>query len=445
MSDQEPRTDSLKIRLSKIRGHLNNLLVQFRIFKHHLLILFGYWKLFVGLGLVSFIAGYYLHYSYTVKNATRVVETPPPPKKTEQPYPYLIPPDSSLSEVLKGMGVNAKTIQQLVRAAKPVFDLGRLQAGTRFRLIHLTDPSSDLVGIEFQITPVELIQVNKTGGVWSARRIVETVETKVVTFSGLVKSNLWESAEHARMDTDLIIQLADIFAWQIDFAREVRLGDRWRISVEQKLANGKPVGWGSILAAEYQNGKQSYDAILFKLSDGNSAYFAEDGSSLRKMFLKSPIRYAHITSRFQSERFHPVLKVNRPHLGVDYGAPRGTPVRAVGDGVVTFAGWHGEGGNTLKIKHNAKYQTAYLHLSRFEKGIRSGTHVKQGQTIAFVGATGMATGTHLHFEFHVNGKVVDPLSVKFPPADPVPSDRLSEFKALAESSLRGLPPWEKKL
>src|SRR5262249_44095643 len=147
---------------------------------------------------------------------------------------------------------------------------------------------------------------------WVARAVTETVKTRVISFNGIVRSNLWASAAYAKMDSDLIIQLAEIFAWQVDFAREVRLGDRWRLSVEQKLVRGKPVGWGFIRGAEYQNGKRTFTAVLFKLHDGSAGYFAEDGSSLRRTFLKSPLRYGRITSGFSHERFHPVLKVNRP-------------------------------------------------------------------------------------------------------------------------------------
>lgn len=410
----------------------------------HARILFRYWKFILGLILVSFGWGYWLKYHQQVEYATRVVETPPP-KITEQTFPHLIPTGSTLSAALKSLSVSPKTIHQLVTAAKPVFDLGRLRAGTRFRLNHLTDPASEIVGLEIQLTPVEVIQVTKTTGAWSAKMVTETVESRIVTFTGTVKSNLWESAENAKMEPDLIIQLAEIFAWQIDLAREVRLQDRWRLSVEQKTVRGKTVGWGAILAAEYQSKKTSHSAILFKQTNGDIGYFSEDGSSMRHTFLKSPLRFARITSGFQKGRFHPLLKITRPHRGIDYGAPRGTPVRAVGDGVVVFAGHMGEGGKTLKIKHGSKYQTAYLHLSGFQKGIKTGARVKQGQFVAFVGSTGVATGPHLHFEFSVNGKVIDPLSFESPPVESIPPEQMDAFRAHAETVRRGLPEWKKPL
>lgn len=357
-------------------------------------------------------------------------------------FPHMIPPRSSLYTVLRELNVDSQTIQAIVSATKPVMNLGRLTAGTQFRLIHLTDPSSELQGIVFRLSPVESIEVKKINGVWQAEKLVEMVDTKVVTFGGLVTSSLWESAEEAKMDPNLIVQLAEIFAWQVDFGREVREGDRWRLSVEQKFVRGKPIGWGAILAAEYENAGQMHNAVLFKLSEERSGYFAADGSSLKRMFLKSPIRYGRISSRFSRKRFHPVLKIARPHLGVDYAAPTGTPIRAVGDGTVTVASWLGGGGRTVKIRHNSTYQTSYLHMSRFEKGIKRGSRVQQGQVIGYVGTSGLSTGPHLHFEFLVNGRVVDPLGQKFPSADPVPPQRLIEFQSLAQNVLGALPAWE---
>jgi murein DD-endopeptidase MepM/ murein hydrolase activator NlpD len=408
--------------------------------RRHIAVIHGYWKFVLLLALASFGLGYWLHLSDIKNNATEIVETSTP-KKLEQLYPYLIPPGSTLSDELKNLGVDDKTISQLVDAAKPVINLGRLRAGTRFQLTHLTDPSSEVVGIDFQLTPIQSVHMQKSDGTWHAETVTETVQSKVVMFTGTVRSSLWESAESAGMDTELIIQLAEIFGWQVDFAREVRVNDRWRLTVEQKFVNEKPVGWGSILGAEYQNDKKIYNAILFKLSDGVEGYFAEDGSSLRRAFLKSPLRYGRITSRYSTHRFHPILKFTRPHLGVDYGAPVGTPVRAVGDGVVTFVGTQGGSGKTLKISHGAKYQTVYRHLNGYERGIKIGAHVKQGQSVAYVGKTGLATGPHLHFEFWVNDKVIDPLKLSAPAADPVPVAKMVEFRAHAEKVLKELPPW----
>ncbi len=211
---------------------------------------------------------------------------------------------------------------------------------------------------------------------------------------------------------------------------------------EALYAEGEHVGYGDILSAEYAQSEETHQAVLYFNDQGERiGYYAPDGSSIKKIFLKSPMRFARISSRFQLKRFHPILKVRRPHLGVDYAAPRGTPVRSIGEGVVIFAGRRGGGGKTIKIRHNAIYQTNYLHLNGYARGIRKGKKVKQGQVIGFVGSTGLATGPHLHFEFYKNGRFVDPLRQKFPSAKPIAKKELPAFKLATSKFLNLLPKW----
>lgn len=360
----------------------------------------------------------------------------------EQRYPYVVPPKTSLSQVLRSLDISAQEIHSIVHAAMPHRNLARIVPGTRFQLFYSEADPSEFRGIKFRFTPQEIIHVQRVDGVWHAEKIIKPVTTKVVTFKGVVKSSLWESAAEAKMNPTLISELAEIFAWQVDFAREVQVNDRWRLSVEQEFIGSEAIGWGSILSAEYINSGVAYTAVLFRKGDEDLGYFAPDGSSLKKMFLKSPIQYGRISSKFQKRRFHPVLKTARPHLGVDYAAPTGTPIRAVGDGRVTMARWSGGGGNVIKIRHNSTYETAYKHLSRFAKGIKPGTKVVQGQTIGYVGSTGLSTGPHLHFEFFVAGRYTDPLSQKFPQAAAVPSIHLADFSASKASFLSQLPEWD---
>lgn len=360
----------------------------------------------------------------------------------EQAYPYELKAGSSLYATLKGLGVSSPTIHQIVLGARPIANLGQLRPGTRFQLVRDVPGSGEISEVSFRFSPVEKIRVFKQNEIWTAQKEKVTVETRLVTFRGSVQTSLWESALSAKMDPNLTVELAEIFAWQVDFAREVRSGDRWRLSVEQKFVRGRPYGWGKILAAEYENAGDLYSAVLFRSGGEDLGYFAPDGSSLRRMFLKSPIKFGRISSRFQRRRFHPILKINRPHLGVDYAAPRGTPIRAVGDGVVTLAAWRGGGGKTILIRHNSVYKTAYKHLSGFAKGVRSGAKIKQGQIIGYVGSTGLSTGPHLHFEFYRSGRFVDPLGQKFPSADPVPVELLTQFKSGLPSAMSGLPKWE---
>lgn len=365
-----------------------------------------------------------------------------PVLSVEEAFPYVIEPRSTLFSTLREHDVPPAVIQQLVDAAKPVQNLARLQAGIRYQLLFHGDDASDLAEMRIRLSAVEMLHLKKTNGRWYAEKLAEQVELRVVTFSGFVTSSLWESALRAQMDPNLVAELADIFGWEVDFSREVRVNDRWRLAVERKLVKGQPIGWGAILAAEYENVGVSHQAALFRVDGQETGYYTPKGESLRKMFLKSPIRYGRITSGFNLRRFHPILNVRRPHLGVDYGAPVGTPVRAVGDGVVTGAGWSGGGGNVLKIRHNATYQTAYKHLQGFARGVRPGTRVSQGQVVAYTGSTGLSTGPHLHFEFYQNGSYVDPLSKKFPSAEPVPPAQLARFQTEAALLLQSLPAWE---
>lgn len=368
-----------------------------------------------------------------------VVEQPVIP--VEQRYPYVMPAKSTLSAELSKLQISSRDIHDLVIAAKPHWDLARIAPGTRYQVLRSADLDNSVAGIRFRFSPQDVLALHKTQDGWFAEKIEKPVTTKVVTFMGTVRTSLWDSAVAAEMDPSLIAELAEIFAWQVDFAREVQVNDRWRLSVEQEYVGTEVVGLGTILSAEYINNGTTHTAVLYRKDGEKLGYYAPDGSSLRRMFLKSPIQYARISSRFQKARFHPVLKTARPHLGVDYAAPIGTPIRAVGDGIVTFAAWSGGGGNVIKLRHNSTYDTAYKHLSRFAKGIRPGTRVTQGQTIGYVGSTGLSTGPHLHFEFFVNGKFMDPLRYKFPGASPIPSSSLAEFLENKNTLLAHLPEW----
>lgn len=360
----------------------------------------------------------------------------------EEEFPYQFPKNSTFFSVLRQEEVDGAEIQKIVEAAKPLYNLAKIQPGIRYQLTYDESPDPQLIGIRFRFSGLESLEILKKNEIWIAERKVEQVEIRNATFFGEVKTSLWDSAKSAKMDPLLISELSEIFAWQVDFSREVRVGDRWRLSVEQKYVRGQPAGWGSILSAEYQNQGQPYVAVLFRKDGEDRGYFAPDGSSLRRMFLKSPIQFGRITSGFSKKRFHPILQVNRAHLGVDYGAPKGTPVRAVGEGTIEFSGWSGGGGNVIKIRHNSLYQTAYKHLSGYAKGIRKGAKVKQGQVIGYVGNTGLSTAPHLHFEFYQSGRFVDPVGKKFPSAEPVPTELLSEFTGLVNQKLQLLPSWE---
>lgn len=352
--------------------------------------------------------------------------------------PFSIGKKETLSDALKGHGFGPKDINLVVEAAKPYRNLNRVRPGIPF-LVQMDGDRPSFLRMQFSAT--EFLEVRRDGEVWTGSSIDEKVDIELVTFSAPVETSLWESASAANMDGRLIAELTDVFAWQIDFSREVRPTDRWRLTVERKLVRGKPVGWGDIIAAEYQTTDNVYTAFLHRQDGDKKGYFDITGKSLRRMFLKSPINFARITSKFQMHRFHPIFKEKRPHMGVDYGAPYGTPVKSVGDGVVEFVGWRGGGGKTVVIRHNSVYKTAYKHLSNYAAKLRPGQKVSQGQVIAYVGNTGYATGPHLHFEFYQSGRYVDPLGKSFPSADPVPKGELVAFQQEAKRAESTLPPW----
>lgn len=357
----------------------------------------------------------------------------------EEKYPHVVRRNVALYTYLREHDVPSIDIVEMDRAAKPIKPFSRLRPGMRFRIE--TDESKNLTGAEFRFSAVERLLMRKDENRWTAELVREEIDVELVSFTGKVETTLWESAQFSEMDPYLIFEMAEIFGWEIDFSRQVRKGDSWRLTAEKKFVKGEHVGWGSILATEYINQGEFYSAVLYRKDGEDKGYFDLEGNNLRKMFLKSPLKFGRVTSRFNRRRFHPKLKRIRPHNGVDYGAPIGTPVRSVANGVVTFRGRRGGGGKVLKIRHNSTYKTAYKHLSRFGRGIRPGVKVKQGQIVAYTGNTGLSTGPHLHYELLKNGRYIDSLRVKFPSAKPLPAEEKKQFLAQAVDYTRLLPKW----
>jgi murein DD-endopeptidase MepM/ murein hydrolase activator NlpD len=369
------------------------------------------------------------------------LETNLPASDIEFTSSHEIAKNSNTYDTLRAAGLSPSTIFALVRASKSLSSLDRVSSGAIFKILWREKDKISPLEVRVSRSPTEDLVLKLEEGEWQPRIEHLPVEIETVTYTSVVNNNLWESADQAGMDSFLISQLAQIFAWQIDFSREVQSGDRWRIVVERKLVGGNPIGWGNILAAEYQSKTEVFRGVRFPQQGEKASYYDTDGSSLRKMFLKSPIRFGRITSRFSRSRFHPILKHYKPHNGVDYAAPTGTPVMAVGSGRVVFVGRHGGSGNMVTIQHNSIYKTSYLHLRGFAKGLKKGAKIEQGDLIGYVGQTGLATGPHLHFAFYENNVYVDPLGRKFPSADPVDSHLLSEFRKEARSALELLPDW----
>jgi murein DD-endopeptidase MepM/ murein hydrolase activator NlpD len=353
----------------------------------------------------------------------------------------LISAESSLYQSLKRFGFKGSDIHRLVQDSKPIFNLGRIPGDTPLQL-EFADPGlTEPLRLILKLKPTQSLIITKsteTGG-WTASFEDKIISTEPVSFRGLVSSNLWDSAVDAGMPGQVISKLAEIFAWQVDFNREVREGDEWRLTVEKLFVEGQHIGWGNILIGEYSNARESFFGVRFPQTGKALGYFGQDGSNLRKLFLKSPIAFGRITSGFSSARMHPILGVNQPHNGVDYGAPIGTPIFAVGDGTVVEKVYKDTTGNHLRVRHNSVYSTGYSHLKGFAVGLKAGMKVEQGQVIGYVGSTGLSTGPHLHFSFLEHGKHVDPLGLKFPSAEPVPSEKMAEFNRVYQEVIVHLP------
>jgi murein DD-endopeptidase MepM/ murein hydrolase activator NlpD len=346
-----------------------------------------------------------------------------------------LPARTTFSQFLTGQGFDARTSAELVSDVRPVYDLGRVRAGNEVGILRA--PGGDLRALSYQIDPDRVLKVSSTGSGFEAKivRVPYTIST--VGVSGQVQDSLVQAVENAGEHDQLALNFADIFGWDIDFNTDTRQGDSFELVVEKKYLYGKFQDYGRILAAEYRSGGHTYQAVLFHDPEGRPAYYAPSGKSMKKAFLRSPLRFAaRITSRFSFSRYHPILKRYRPHLGIDYGAPSGSAVQAVADGRVLRAGWAGEGGKEIKIHHAMGYETYYLHLSRIL--VRVGEVVHQGQLIARSGATGLATGPHLDFRITQHGRFRNFLALNLPPAESVAKRDMPEFEAIGAKFLHQL-------
>ncbi len=347
-----------------------------------------------------------------------------------------------LSSILSEFGVDMGTIDRIARGSKPVFDVRKIRYGRPYYVFRTPDSlaearyfvyeNSDTVYYLFEL--FDSLRVTKRE---------KPIEYRLQQARGVIESSLWNAMKDNGLDPMLAIRLSRIFAWTIDFFG-IQEGDRFRVIYDQQFVDGKPVGIGEIYAVQFDHyGEANYAFRFFQ--DNRFDYFDETGVSLRKAFLKAPLDFYRISSRFSHSRMHPVLRIRRPHHGVDYAAPRGTPVMSIGDGtVIALAYQRGGGGNYVKIKHNSVYRTTYMHLSGFAKGIATGNRVKQEEVIGYVGSTGLSTGPHLDFRVYENGHPVDPLKVESPPVEPVKKELLPRYNEIKDSLMRALQkiPWE---
>ncbi len=344
---------------------------------------------------------------------------------------------STWTDMLQEMEIDQPTINGVTLAAQKVFNLRRILRGNKLTVTRYR--RGDFRSVAYRIDPEHQLLVAKDGDDFHAE-IHETLGTvTTVPVAGVVEGSLFDSVIAAGEKPELAVRLADIFAWDIDFNTETQPGDIFRLLVEKKeYSDGSPATYGRILAAEYDNMNHPYRAVLFHDPSGRPAYYSADGKSLQKAFLRSPLPFAaRISSHFSTHRFHPILKISRPHLGTDYAAPTGTPVQTIADGRVDFAAYKGADGNMVKISHSRGYETYYMHLSRIL--VRRGQSVHQGQRIGLVGMTGLATGPHLDFRIQQHGQFVNFERLRLPPANPVLKADMPEFEALRDKWMAMLP------
>ena len=323
-------------------------------------------------------------------------------------------------------------IERLVAAARPVHDLARIAVGRPFGVA--LGPDGLMQAFTYGIDELRTLRVVRRGEALRADVLTRSYETRTAVVSGTIESSLFGAIERAGEEDQLALDLADIYAWDVDFNTEIQRGDSFRVAVEKLTIGGAFARYGRILAAEFVRGDRVLRAFCHE-GEAGAGYYDAEGRPLRKAFLRSPLRFTRISSRFSLSRLHPVLHVRRAHLGVDYAAPLGTPVSAAADGVVTAAGWMGGYGRTVTIRHANGYATLYGHLSRVD--VRPGQRVAQGARVGAVGATGLATGPHLDYRMSRNGQFVDPLRLDAPPAEPIPAGERSAF---GETVRRGHRP-----
>ncbi|MEP6701402.1 MAG: peptidoglycan DD-metalloendopeptidase family protein [Betaproteobacteria bacterium] len=333
--------------------------------------------------------------------------------------------------VLARMGVRDADLAKFIHADPGARPLYRLLPGKSLRV--KVDEDGDPVALRYLTRDGDMLEINQNDeGEFLAKSAPPAVATRIQLRSGEIQSSLFGAADAAGMPDPVTMQLAEIFSGDIDFFHDLRRGDRFTVAYEVIEMDGEPIRIGRVLAAEFVNKGFTFRAFHYQdpqLTGPEGGYYTQDGKNLKKAFLRSPMEFSRITSKFTLSRFHPLLQIWRAHKGIDYGAPTGTPVRATGDGIVETAGKQGGYGNFLLLKHQGSYSTAYGHLSRFAAGIHRGSRVQQGQIVAYVGATGWATGPHLHYEFRVNQVQHDPLLIALPTALPVPPEKLAAFRA----------------
>jgi len=338
-----------------------------------------------------------------------------------------VKPNGFLSEILLKHGITMKEIDQLIRNSKDVFDVRKIRSGNDYMLYCDRDSAARARYMVYEHDPT-IFYVFSFNDSLKITPVRKEIKSEIKYSSGTIETSLWYAVKNSGMHLKLVGDLSDIFAWTVDFFG-LQKGDNFKVVYEEYFIDGKSLGTGRIYAAQFNRSGSSITAIPF-IQDGRESYFDVNGNSLRKQFLKAPLQFSRITSHFSAARMHPILRILRPHYGVDYAAPIGTPVHSIGDGRIISASDGGGEGKMVRIQHNSVYATGYMHLSKFGDGIRAGAFVKQGDIIGYVGSSGLSTGPHLDFRIFMNGSPVDPLKVDAPPVEPISEANKAQFEKI---------------
>lgn len=337
-----------------------------------------------------------------------------------------IKPGDNLGKIFDNLGFSQETLHRIIAINQVRQSLRDLKPKQQLKI--LINAEHQLEQLVYPLSMTRTLSISRNGENYVSKIIEIPITVKTRTASGVIQDSLFSDGEKAGLTDQQIMELANIFAWDIDFAKDIKPGDRFSVVLEDQYKNDQKIGGGHIIAAEFINQNRQFRAIRYTTPDGDVSYYTPDGHSLKKAFLRTPVKFTHITSFFSKSRFHPVLHRFRAHKGVDYAAPMGTPVKATADGRVIFKGRQGGYGNVVMIQHMGKYSTVYGHLLRFANNLSRGSRVRQGDVIGYVGMSGLATGPHLHYEFRINNHHYDPLKVKLVYAEPISSRYKGDFQ-----------------
>ncbi len=349
----------------------------------------------------------------------------------------------SLSIIFSRLELSATLLHNIIHSSDEAATLAQIKAGETLRV--QLDDEGQLLQLLYRRSPINSLKITPSTDGFKTEILTKRLERRISHLSATITNSLYGSATRAGLSDSLIMELANIFGWDIDFALEIRKGDQFSLIFEEEYLAGEHYRNGPILAAEFINRGQVFRAIRYVDGSDQADYFSPEGKSMRKAFLRAPVDFRRISSSFARERYHPVLGKKRPHRGVDYAAATGTPIKAAGNGRVVFRGRKGGYGRVVIIKHGQRYSTLYAHMSKYRSKINTGSRVRQGDTIGYVGMSGLATGPHLHYEFRVNGVHRNPVTVKLPEATPITKKYLADFRQQSRPLLAQLDVFSKAL